>query len=318
MKKVCVTAEGVTEIDGGQTVRLLQEAGFTVAERPYADFADTKEFCNFIQDADALLAGTEPLPKEVLSCAPKLAAISRRGVGFNNVDLPYCTEGGISVAITTGAVEDAVAELTMGYLLNFARKIPSQSHSLSQGNWNRELSPGLAGATLGLVGFGGIGQAVCRLANAFSMRVVYYAPHRRPDAEAALGARYLPFDDLLWESDYVSLHLPLNTDTGRLFTMEQFRKMKQSAVFLNTARGGLVEEAALAKALQEGVIAGAAVDVFEREPCSDSPLFGLPNVILTPHSGTYTKTTFTRMNRLAAQNIIDFFAGTLASHFRVL
>ena len=318
MKKVCITAEGVTEIDRGKTTEALKRSGFEVAEQPYPSFSSEEEFCRFLAGADALLAGTEPLTREVLSCAPKLSVISRRGVGYNNVDLDFCAERGISVAITAGAVEDAVAELTMGYLLNFARKIPSQSHSLSLGNWHRELSHGLSGATLGLVGFGGIGQAVCRLANAFSMRVCYYAPHRHPDAEASLGARYLPLDGLLGESDYVSLHLPLNAATRQMFGLEQFRKMKQSAVFVNTARGGLVEEAALAKALQEGVIAGAAVDVFEREPCSDSPLMGLPNVILTPHSGTFTENTFTQMNLLAAQNITDYFRGALPEPYRVL
>ena len=317
MKKVCITAEGVTEIDGGQTREFLSRAGFEVAEWTKPSFT-SEEYCRFIQDADAILAGTEPIRREMLSCAPKLSLVSRRGVGYNNVDLDYCRENGISVAITTGAVEDAVAELTMGYLINFARKIPSQSHSLSQGRWQRELSSGLSGAILGLVGFGGIGQAVCRLARAFSMQVCYYAPHRRQEAEQALGASYLPLTELLAVSDYVSLHLPLNRGNEHCFSMDQFCRMKQSAVFVNTARGGLVAEADLAKALKEGIIAGAAVDVFEREPCGDSPLMGLPNVILTPHSGTYTKTTFTQMNLLAARNIADYFSGRLKPPFRVL
>ena len=288
MRKVCILAEDVSAVDTC-TVRLLQKSGFEVSEIPGNRALPQEDVYDFIKDADAVIAGAEQYSADLLKKLPKLKVIARRGVGFDNVD-----------------VEEAVAELTMAFVLNFARLLPQQDAAMKQGKWQRMLAMGLSGKIIGLIGFGGIGQEVARRAGAFGMRVLYYSRRRRMTEEKMLGAEYVELEQLLRESDFVSLHCPLTEQTFHLIGEEELGKMKASAVLINTARGPVCDEAVLAKALQQGKIRGAAVDVFPREPETDSPLLSCENVMLTPHIATFTRDAFVKMNNMAAQSIIDW------------
>jgi phosphoglycerate dehydrogenase-like enzyme len=205
----------------------------------------------------------------------------------------------------------------MAFILTITRNIEEHSKDIHNGNWNKRLSSGLRGTTLGLVGFGNIGQEVARKASAFDMDMVYYCPHRKINLEEKYNIRYVTLDELLKISDYVSLHLPATPETNNMFTYDMFKKMKKTAIFVNTARGSIVNEDDLALALKNKIIAGAALDVFREEPCIDSPILKLPNIILSPHAGTFTYDTFYSMNLLASNMIVDFFNGTLNKKFLV-
>ena len=305
MRKVCILAEDVSAVDTC-TVRLLQKSGFEVSEIPGNRALPQEDVYDFIKDADAVIAGAEQYSADLLKKLPKLKVIARRGVGFDNVDLAAAEQCGIRVTRTVGAVEEAAAELTMAFVLNFARLLPQQDAAMKQGKWQRMLAMGLSGKTIGLIGFGGIGQEVARRAGAFGMRVLYYSRRRRMTEEKMLGAEYVELEQLLQESDFVSLHCPLTEQTFHLIGEEELEKMKASSVLINTARGPVCDETVLAKALQQGKIRGAAVDVFPCEPETDSPLLACENVMLTPHIATFTRDAFVKMNNMAAQSIIDW------------
>lgn len=306
MAEVCITAENVTALDGGETVRLLRDAGFAVREIEGAGELDRETLARAIGGADAVMAGTERYDAALLERLPNLKLVSRRGAGWDNVDLAAAAACGIRVANTPGVTGAAVAELTMSLILAADRQLGAHDAAMKRGEWKRILAEGLAGKTLGLVGFGGIGREVAVRARAFGMRVLCYYRRRDAAAEREYGAQYAPLNELLAGSDFVSVHVPLTGETRGMFGAAEFARMKPSAVFVNTARGAVADEAALAEALRFGAIRGAAVDVYGEEPCRQSPLMACENAILTPHIGSFTRQTFLAMNRMCAQNIIAF------------
>lgn len=305
MRRVCILAEDVSSVDPC-TVALLRDHDFEVKEIPHNRALLQEEVYDFIREADAVIAGSERYDAALLDKLPNLKVIARRGVGFDNVDVTAAEQRGIRVTRTVGAVEEAVAELTMAFVLDFARLVPQQDMAMKQGHWKRMLATGLSGKTIGLVGFGGIGQEVARRAGAFGMRVIYYSRRRRMTEEKMLGAEYVELPELLRESDFVSLHCPLTEQTYHMIGEKELHSMKPTAILINTARGPVCDEEVLARALQQGIIRGAAVDVFPREPETDSPLLSCENVILTPHIATFTRDAFVKMNNMAAQSIIDW------------
>lgn len=306
-KTVAILCDSVSSLDHG-AVDLLKKHGFAVRELAEGTSRSSDLFWELTDQAIAIIAGMEPYQEEILQKLPDLKVIARRGVGVDNIDLDACARHQITVTRTVGAVEHAVAELTMAFILQFAREIDPMSSQMKKHCWNKILSEGCYGKTLCFVGFGAIAQKTAQMATAFGMKIAYYSRHRNLEAESALHAKYLALDELLSTADYLSVNVPLTPQTKAMIGETELNQMKPDAVLINTARGPIVQEQALAEALRQGKLRGAAIDVFDQEPTTDSPLLDCPNIILTPHVGTYTRETFIKMNQMAAQSIVDYFS----------
>lgn len=294
-------------------VSLLEEV-FEVSMWPEEDSCVPRDvLCAESRDSFGLLSMlTDKIDEELLKEAENLRIVSNMAVGYDNIDVGACSRRGIIVTNTPGVLTEATADLAFGLLLATARRIPEAQEYLKNGlweTWSPMLLTGLDvwGSTIGIVGMGRIGTAVARRAKGFNMRIVYYSRTRDLGVEEELGAEYRSLDSLLKEADFVTMHLPLTEQTKGLIGEKEIGLMKREAVLINTARGGIVDEDALAKALRDRKIWGAGLDVFSREPISvDSPFFGLDNVVLLPHIGSATVTTRTEMAVLAARNVREY------------
>ncbi len=276
---------------------------------------------------EALLAGvsgaeglicllTDRIDAEVLAAAPRLRVVSTMAVGYDHIDVATATARGIPVGHTPGVLTETTADLAWALLLATARRVVEGDRFVREGRWrtwdpNLLLGYDVHGATLGIVGMGAIGQAVARRATGFGMRVLYT---RRSERAACVGQR-VALDDLLRESDFVSLHVPLTEETRHMIGERELRLMKPTAILINTARGSIVDQAALAKALRKGLIAGAGVDVTEVEPIPpDDPLLAVPNVVILPHIGSASHATRARMAEIAVENCIAGLEGRPLPH----
>ncbi|MCS7179404.1 MAG: D-glycerate dehydrogenase [Anaerolineae bacterium] len=269
-----------------------------------------------VADCDGLLCLlTDPIDAEVIGAGVRLRVISQMAVGVDNIDLRAATARGIPVGHTPGVLTEATADFTFALLMAAARRIPEGVDYVRAGKWQTWEPMGLLGvdvwgATLGIVGLGRIGAAVARRARGFAMRVLYYDPNRRPDLETELGAEYAELEDLLASSDFVSLHCPLTSQTYHLIGEVELRRMKPTAILINAARGPVVDPDALVRALSEGWIRAAALDVTEPEPIPpDHPLVSLPNCIVVPHIASATVATRERMAAMAAENLLAGLRG---------
>jgi phosphoglycerate dehydrogenase-like enzyme len=258
---------------------------------------------------------TIPVRKELLDRMPRLRAVSNMAVGVDNVDVAACTARGIPVGNTPGVLTDATADLTMALLLAAARRLPQAAQDTHAGRWTTWSPTGwlgadLRGATLGIVGLGKIGRAVAERACGFGLRIVYTDTTPRQDVEAELGTTFLSFDELIRQSDFISLHCPLTPETCGLINETVLREMKPTAILVNAARGPVVDTTALTRALAEGRIAAAALDVTDPEPLpSDHPLYSLPNCLIVPHIGSATRGTRRRMAEMACENLLAGLEG---------
>jgi glyoxylate reductase len=267
-------------------------------------------------NADGLLTMlTERIDATLLDGAPDLRIVANMAVGYDNIDVAAATQRGVIVTNTPGVLVEATAELAFALLLASARRLVEGERIVREGRWppwrpDFHLGKQLAGSTLGIVGLGAIGEAVARRARGFEMRLLYYSRTRKHATEHELGLTYLPLDELLGQSDFVSLHVALSPETRHLIGAERLALMKPDAVLVNTARGPIVDQAALTEALREHRIGGAALDVFEVEPLPPGdPLLKLDNVLVAPHIGSATLATRTRMADLAVDNLITFLKG---------
>lgn len=258
---------------------------------------------------------TDRVDEEVLEAAPDLRVVANYAVGFDNVDVPACTRRGVLVTNTPDVLTEATADMAWALLLAAARGVARGDRFLRTGApwaWGPEMMLGreVHGRTLGIVGLGRIGRAVARRAAGFGMRVVYHGRTRAPEeVEAELGVAFLPFGDLLAEADLVTVHVSLDDRTRHLFDAEAFRRMKPTAVLVNTSRGPVVDETALAEALLEGEIFAAGLDVFEREPEVHPRILEAENAVLVPHLGSATVETRGEMARLAVENLLAGLRG---------
>ncbi len=274
-----------------------------------------------ISEAEGLLCMlTEQVDRELLAVAPKLKIVSNMAVGYNNIDLDAASERGIMVTNTPGVLTETTADLTFALLLAAARRIVEAANYIHAGSW-KAWSPmqltgqDVYGATLGLIGLGRIGEAVVRRARGFDMNTIYYNRTRKPEIEDALGIRYAELETLLQQSDFIVVLTPYTPQTRNLIDREQFKLMKRTAVLVNTARGGIVNEAALYEALTGGRIWAAGSDVFESEPVSlDHPLLSLPNFVALPHIGSASIRTRTQMSMLSANNLLRALRGEEPEH----
>ncbi len=267
------------------------------------------------REVDGLVACGVRVSEELLPHAPRLRVVANVGVGYDNIDVAACTRRSIVVTNTPGVLSDTTADLAFALLMAVARRVVEGDRFVREGRWQRwewKLLWGadIFGKTLSLYGFGSIGQAMARRSRGFSMRVLYHARHRAPEAlERELGARYADRETLLREADYLSLHVPLTSETQHLIGAHELALMKPSAFLINTARGKVVDEEALAQALKARRIAGAGLDVFEKEPHVHPELLKLDNVVLMPHVGSATAETRAKMAKLAAANLLAALEG---------
>ncbi len=265
-----------------------------------------------IADCDACVvrSGTQ-LTKEVIEASKKLKVIGRAGVGLDNVDVEAASKRGIVVINTPGGNTISAAEHTFCLLMSLARNIPQASASMKQGEWERKKFTGveLYEKTLGVLGLGRIGTEVAKRAQSFGMRVIAYDPFLRLEKAKQIGVELVNLEDLLSRSDFLSLHMPLTVENKYIIGEKELGKVKKGIRIINCARGGLIDEAALARAIQNGRVAGAALDVFESEPPKQSPLLDLPSVIATPHLGASTEEAQIAVSVDVAQSIVDFLLG---------
>jgi glyoxylate reductase len=265
-----------------------------------------------VADADALVCLlTDSIDRSVVDAALKLKIIANVAVGYNNVDVPYARERGIIVTNTPDVLTESVADFTWAMILAITRRLSEGERVVRRGAWKGwaldfMLGAELKGKQLGLVGFGRIGRAVAARAEAFGMRVVYTSRGSQPPGP---GPQPLSLDQLLNTSDIVSLHVPLTPETRHLIDKKALTRMKRSAYLVNTSRGPIVDEAALAWALQQHLLAGAALDVYENEPAIHPDLLQLENVLLVPHLGSATTETRTAMANLAVENVLAVLSG---------
>lgn len=251
------------------------------------------------------------LDRDILESASKLKVVSNYGVGFDNVDVAAATERGIAVCNTPGVLSEAVADLTMALVLSLARRLPEAERFVREGQWQPGSSLGLGmdvgGRTLGIIGMGRIGRTVTVRARAFGMRVRYHDVVRPADE---FDGEYATLDELLQTSDFVTLHVNFTEETRGLIGTRELGLMKESAYLINTSRGQVIDQAALVEALRTDRIAGAALDVFEREPVPQSdPILSLPNAIVLPHIGSATRETRAAMLNLAIDNMLAVLRG---------
>lgn len=295
------------EVDG-----YLRSAGF---EPVFRQCHTEEEMIDALQGVDGIICSSDPLSARVIESADRLKVIARTGVGYNSIDVKAATARGIPVCILPGANRHAVAEYTFALMLACARKLQENLDEVKQGGWKIHNGVELAGKTLGIVGLGRIGKEVAQRARAFEMRILANDPKKDEPFAEEHGVAYVPLEQLLRESDFVSLHCYLDKNSYHLINAERLAIMKPTAILINTARGPVVDSEALYHALREHRIAAAGLDVHEQEPLEeDSPLRNLPNVLLTPHAAAGTVEFRSRAPFLAADAVIQTLRGERPAH----
>ncbi|HNV35059.1 MAG TPA: phosphoglycerate dehydrogenase [Bacillota bacterium] len=288
---------------------MLEEAGCEVIRNPHGRVMTEDEMVMMVRGVDGIIVGLDPVTRRVIDCGGSLRAVSKYGVGVNNIDIDYANSKGIKITNTPGANSAAVAEHALGLLLSACRHISASDREIRQGKWTQHPGFQLEGKTMGIVGTGQIGRQVAERAKGLRMSVLCYDIY--PDgfwAEKA-DVAYCSFNELLEKSDFISLHVPLVDVTYHMISANQLARMKKNAILVNTARGGIIDEDALYGALTNNVIAGAALDVFENEPVTNSPLKNLDNVVMTSHIGAHTLEAVQNMGRMAVKNLLESLAG---------
>jgi len=275
-----------------------------------------KEIISGIKDKQGLVSLlVDQIDKEVIDAAPHLKVIANCAVGYNNIDVSYATSKGITVTNTPGVLTDTTADLTWALLLSVARKIPQADRFTRQKkykNWELDLFLGkdLEGKQLGIIGMGRIGKAVALRARPFKLKTVYSDPKKlTPEEEEKYEARYLPLENLLKTSDIITIHTALTKETYHLISRKNIHLLKKQAFLVNVSRGPVVEEKALAEALERGDLWGAGLDVYEKEPEIEERLLSLDNVVLLPHIGSASYETRARMSMMAAKNLVHMLSG---------
>ncbi|MGM0396041.1 MAG: 2-hydroxyacid dehydrogenase [Bacillota bacterium] len=278
------------------------------------DFTKKKTFQDIVDniaDVDGILQVGMKIDSELLKHAPKLKVASNISVGYNNFNIEDMKERGVLGTNTPGVLDNTVADLILGLIIAAARRITESDADTKAGNWKREQKDKFFGkdvhhSTLGIIGMGRIGQAVAKRAVGFDMDIIYYNRSRKPHVEERLGARYMEMDQVLQKADFLVVMTPLNDETYHLIGERELSLMKEDAFLINASRGPVVDEKALIKALQEGEIAGAGLDVYEKEPVdTDNPLLKMKNVVTLPHIGSATRKTRDEMGVVAARTLVE-------------
>ena len=291
-------------------IKLLQEKGYRLIINDRDRPLSRDELKTMIRDCDGVITLlSDTMDKEIIDAAPNLKVIANYAVGYNNIDIDYATRRSIRVTNTPDVLTPATADLAWALLMAVSKRIVEADAFVRAGKfkgWAPELFLGhdVTGKTLGIIGAGRIGQAVGRRAKGFEMTLLYHSRSPKPNFEAETGARRVSLEVLLQSSDFVSLHCPLTEETYHLLNEQRFKSMKKGSILINTARGPVVDEAALVQALKYGPLAGAGLDVYENEPQVHPELLKMKNVVLLPHIGSATTETRNEMARMVARNII--------------
>lgn len=295
---------------------LLTKANFEIwrdIEPPVREY-----FLEQVSIADGVIAvpgGTTKMDREAIDAGENLKIISSYSVGYDHIDVDYATHKGIMVTNTPGVLTDATADIAFGLLLSVSRRISEGERMMRAGEWKfwgprMLLGQQVAGSSLGIIGLGRIGQAMAKRGRGFDMKLYYTGRNRQPEAEKELDIEYLSFEELLKTCDFISLHCPLTSETRGLIGEKELKMMKDTAILINTSRGPVVDQKVLARALAEKWIAGAGLDVFEKEPMDlDDPLLKLDNVTMTPHLGSASVKTREDMATMAVGNLLAGLEG---------
>jgi len=310
MGKVLITASHYASLCA-TAKRMLEDAGHEVllnmSDMPYYSF---EQLAPLVTDIDAAIIGMDRWDERIFQLAPRLKVISRFGVGIDNIDLQAAKLRNIKVTNALGQNANAVAELAVGFMFLMLRNLVFQKNELDQGIWTRSVGHDIKGKTIGLIGFGDIAKRVAKKLAGFDVRIITYDLF--PDFERAreLNAEFVDENQLLMESDIVSIHIPNNAQTYHYMNKERFSRMKPGSYFINTARGALVDTQALFEAIESGHLGCAALDVFEKEPLPHtSKLLNTNRIICTPHTGAETYETYTAVSLCTAQAVVDVLAG---------
>ena len=310
MEKRRVLITSIFLKEGDDVDRYLRAHGAETVYRPWHGGRTEDELIDLLKGIEGAIVSTDPFTARVIQAADRLKVISRTGVGYDAVDVPAATKRGIIVTTTPGVNRHAVADWALALILCCARKVPENLAEVRRGAWARHEGTDLAEKTLGVMGLGTIGKEVAKRGKAFGMRLLAFDLVQDPKFAEEQGIAYVPLEDLLRQSDFVSIHCFLNESTRHLINAERLALMKPTAFLINTARGGIVDTEALCHALQVKRIAGAGLDVFEGEPLrADSPLRALENVYLTPHCAGSTTDARERSGTTAADNLIRALRG---------
>ena len=301
--KVLTTPRSYGKTDP-QLFALLEDAGLEVARNDTGSILDKEAMKRMLSDCDGVIVGVDPLDAEVIAAAPRLRAIAKYGVGVDNIDMEAAQARGIKVSRTVGANSEAVADYAMALILAVARKTVLIDGRCRRGDWKKITTRDVSGGTLGLLGLGAIGRHVARRAQGFGMQVLAHDPFWDEDYAAANGIVRAAPEEIYARADVISLHLPLTPETRNYIGAAELARMKPDAILINTARGGLVDEAALLDALEAGRIYGAGIDAFAEEPPEDPRWFQLENVVLGSHCAASTAGAAWNMGRMATENLI--------------
>ncbi|HQD41858.1 MAG TPA: phosphoglycerate dehydrogenase [Bacillota bacterium] len=307
MDKVLVTNASFAKYSK-RAEEILQDYGLEII-RVKQPVTGENDLLGQLDDVVAIITGLEPVTGKVINSAPRLRVIVKHGIGVDNIDLDAAKEKGVIVANSPGTNREAVADLVFGLMLSLARKIPQSDRQVREGKWPKVFGQSVWGKTLGIIGLGVIGKSVAQRAKGFNMKVLAFDKYWDEEFASANGIIRSEVDEILKESDFVTLHVPLMKETRNLIGEKQISIMKPTAYLINAARGGVVDEDALYKALKEGRIAGAGIDVFSTEPPTQSPLLGLQNVILTPHMGGFTDGALSMTSEFVSQVVVDALKG---------
>jgi D-3-phosphoglycerate dehydrogenase len=289
---------------------LLEKWGiFDVELVEVKDKENQKSFVEYASDADGAVVEYQLITREIMEQLPKLKVVSLQSIGYNNVDIPAATEHGICVTNAPGFCAEEVALHTVGLLIDLVRKISFFDRSVRAGQWNPLLGPKLhriTGKTIGLIFFGSIPKLMLPMLTALGLKIIVYAPTKTKEYLEGFGVEKVDtLEELLRTSDFVSLHTPLTPATRHMISEPQLKLMKPGAFLINTARGSVVDEPALVKALTDGTIAGAGIDVIENEDTEKSDLFGLENVVITPHAAFISEDSFYSAREMALEQLVQ-------------
>ena len=305
--KVLLTAWMIKQ--DNPSLQRLRDEGCEIVTNYWHGNRTAEEMMGLVPDVDGAIVSVDPFPASVLAAAKKLRVISRTGIGYDAIDIPEATERGIVVTTTPGANETAVADYAMSLLLSISRKVLQNDRNVRAGDWTRVEGNDPTEKTIGIVGLGTIGKKVAKRALGFDMKVLAYDPFKDEAFAAASNIKYVEIDELLHEADYVTIHVPLMPSTRNLINAERLRNMKKTAYLVNTSRGGVVDEESLYKALSESWIAGAALDVFEHEPPTGSPLLKLDNMLVSPHVAGNSIEAQQKVIALCCENMLRVLKG---------
>lgn len=306
--KVLIAAHFATT-PGDPHLQPLLDAGFELVWNPAGRFLTEDELVALLPGVIGTLAAVEPYTERVFASAPELRVVSRFGVGYDQIDVPAATRHGVAVAMAFGANHEAVADYALALMLALADDVLNHHQQVRDRIWRMDFHPGFWGSTVGIVGLGRIGKAVARRCLAFGTTALAYEPQPDMAFVREHGVRLVPLETLLREADFVTLHLPASAETAQFVSRERLALMKPTAFLVNTARGALVDEAALYDALASGRLAGAGLDTFAEEPPWRSRLLSLPNVVLSPHSAASDQRAKIAVLRRAVDSIVAVAVG---------